>query len=65
MNKQLQKNVAKKVGISPAFISMIMSGQRRPSWNKAKKLAEATGTKVDLWMEGSPDEIRAAVFEVA
>ena len=60
-----QKDIIKATGIHQATISNIMNGRRRPSWSMAKKLAEATGTDVSIWMEGSPEEIRSAVFKAA
>lgn len=56
-----QKEIAQKANLTDAFISMVFSGTRRPSWTTAKKLAEVTGTTPALWMEGSPDQIRQAI----
>lgn len=56
-----QMDLADKAGISDGYLSLIISGLRRPSWHNAKALAKATGTTPELWLEGSPDEIRAAV----
>lgn len=58
-----QKDLVEATGIHQATISNILTGHRRPSWGNAKKLAAATGTDVALWMEGTPEQIRAAVFE--
>ena len=65
MIKDNQKSIAKKSEVTPSFLSQILSGNKRPSWKTAKRLAEATNTEPALWMEGTPDEIRAAVFEAA
>ena len=56
-----QKYLASKVGLSESHISQILGGTRRPSWKKAKKLAEATGTTPELWLDGKPAEIRRAI----
>ena len=46
-----QVELAKKAGITEGMVSFILSGERRPSWDVAKKLAKATGTDPYLWME--------------
>ncbi len=56
--------IAKKAGISDAYISMILSGKRRPSWQNAKKLAKITHTKTELWMEGDSDRIKEVLDAV-
>lgn len=58
-----QSEIAKKAKISPAMLSMILSGKKRPSWVTAKKLATATGTDPVLWIDGSSNQIREAVVE--
>lgn len=60
MEKMTQAAVAREAGISEGFLSQILSGVRRPRWEKAKKLAKATETTPDLWLEGAPAEIREA-----
>ena len=59
-----QDEAAKKAGISQGFVSLILTGQRRPDWELAKALAELTKTDVALWMEGDEtakrDALRAA-----
>jgi len=57
-----QTNIAHKAGVSPCFISMCLSGKKRPSWRTAKKIALATQTDPVVWLEGSPDEIRSAIL---
>ena len=57
---QTQADVARQAGISEGFLSQILSGTRRPRWKKAKRLAKATETTPDLWLEGAPAEIREA-----
>jgi len=58
MERGKQKIIAKAVGISDAFLSQILSGMRRPGWETAKKLAEATGVPEKIWLDGTPEEIR-------
>ncbi len=61
MIKLNQKTIAKKAGISEPFVSQIVNGKKRPTWTKAKKLADATTTNPELWLEGTPDQIRDAI----
>jgi transcriptional regulator with XRE-family HTH domain len=58
MKRGIQTILSKKSGISEAYISLILSGQRRPSWNNAKKLAQTTNTKPELWLDGEPEKIK-------
>ena len=58
-----QVELAKKAGITEGMMSFILNGERRPSWDIAKKLAEATGTDPYLWMENNTDELKKAVKE--
>jgi len=53
-------NTAKEIGISQGFFSNILAGRRRPHYRVGKDIARITGTSVDLWMEGSPEEIQKA-----
>lgn len=53
-----QSQIAELAKVSPGAISNILNGRRRPSWTMAKRLAGATGTTPELWLDGSPDEIR-------
>jgi transcriptional regulator with XRE-family HTH domain len=59
--KGSQTQLAAIVGVTPAAISRFKSGQIRPSYAVAKRLAEATGSTVGLWMEGTPKEIAAVL----
>jgi len=47
--------------LSVSFISQIINRKRSPGWETAKKLAEATGTKPVLWLEGTAGEVEAAL----
>lgn len=55
--------IAKQSGISQGFLSNIIAERRRPHYKTAKRLAEATGTTPELWLEGSEDEMRSVVQE--
>jgi len=60
-----QKDIAEKVGISKSYISQLLSGDRRPAWKMAKRLANCTCTSIELWMEGSPEQIKSAISEAS
>ena len=59
MRKQIE--IAKTAKVSQGALSNIMNGRRRPSWPASKRLAAATGTAPEIWLEGTPEEIRAAI----
>ena len=62
MNSKLtQKQLAKAIGKSQQFISLVLSGKRRPHYKTAIALERFTGISQKMWLEGSPDEIRAAI----
>ena len=46
-----QADIYKATNISRSSISRILSGDRAPSWEMAKKLEKATGVKILYWME--------------
>lgn len=56
-----QTKIAKKAGITSAYLSEIIHNKKRPSWPTSKRLAEVTCTDPVLWLEGTTDEIRAAL----
>lgn len=56
-----QTYIAQISGLHVSTISNIINGVRRPSWRSAKILAKATQTDPELWLEGSSEEIRAAL----
>ena len=58
-----QTQLAKKIGTTQGYISLIISGKRNPSWLLAKKIAEITGTDPSEWME--PEKDRAKLLEAA
>ena len=61
MKHGIQKKIAKKSSISPAFLSEIINNKKRPSWTTAKRLAEVTSTPPELWLDGDTASIRAAL----
>jgi transcriptional regulator with XRE-family HTH domain len=42
------KDIAKKAGITPVYLSQIIMGYRKPSPNVAKKIANSCENKVSL-----------------
>jgi len=63
MMKQIE--IANAAGVSAAFLSNLIATRKRPSWKRAKQLAEITGTDPVLWLEGSADDIRAALSKTS
>jgi len=61
MKNTTQREMAEKAGITEAFLSYIVNGKRRPSWKVAKNLALVTGTKPELWLDGSPEVIKRTI----
>ncbi len=61
MNKLTQINIAKRLKVSPSFVSQLINNKKRPSWERAKEIAKITNTKPILWLEGSSDEIKSAL----
>ena len=64
MKHGTQKIIAEKAGLSPQFVSNILNGLRRPSWENACRLAEATGTTPEVWMSEDAELMRAAAAEI-
>ena len=60
-----QAQTAKKLKISEAYLSLLLSGNRRPSWTIAKRLAKFFGTTEKIWMDGTPRQIKYAIKTVA
>ena len=62
----IQSQIARRAGYTRAYVSQILSGTRRvKDWNTAKRFARATNTWPQLWLEGSPAEIKRAVIKAA
>jgi transcriptional regulator with XRE-family HTH domain len=60
-----QTQIARKTGLSQAFISMIFNGKKKVTyWPTAKKLAKATNTNPILWVEGSSEYIKKVVLSL-
>lgn len=53
-----QTELSKRAKISNPYLSQIIMRHRRPSWDVAKRLAEAAGTSPILWLEGTTEQIR-------
>ncbi len=58
-----QSQIAMDAGISRSMLSQILGGQRKAGWRTAKRLAAVTDTDPVLWLEGSPGEIKTAIFQ--
>jgi len=43
--------LADKVGVAHPYIWMILAGERRPSWDMAKKLETASNIPASEWMD--------------
>ncbi|WP_027360144.1 helix-turn-helix domain-containing protein [Desulforegula conservatrix] len=61
MKHGYQTQIAKKAGVSDAFISFFFKGKKIPSWKTAKKLGAATDTDPILWAEGRFEEIKTVL----
>ncbi len=61
MKRGIQAKIAKKVGISDAYLSALINRKKFPSRTRAKELAEATGTDPILWLYGTKEEIKQAL----
>ena len=55
------QKIATQANISRTYLSMILSGVRRPTYEIARRLARATDTDAVLWLSGMPGELRQAV----
>lgn len=53
--------IALKADLSRSFLCEIFKGKKSPSWPAAKRLAAVTDTDPVLWLEGTPEDIRAAI----
>jgi len=53
-----QSYIAKRLGVSRAFINYLVNGSKRPNWKRAKELSKITGSKPELWLEGTPEQIK-------
>lgn len=53
-----QAYLAKSLKVSPAYINYLVNGVKRPNWKRAKQLSQLTGSTPELWLEGTPEEIK-------
>jgi|APFre7841882793_1041355.scaffolds.fasta_scaffold03529_3 transcriptional regulator with XRE-family HTH domain len=64
MKKIRQYQISKKAKISPSMLSEIINKKAKPSWNTAKRLAEATGSDPVDWMESPPETLRQIIQRI-
>jgi plasmid maintenance system antidote protein VapI len=53
-----QNQIASMVGRTQQWVSLILTGRRRPSWAMAKKLSDNFGHSPAWWMEADIAKIR-------
>ena len=63
MKRGTQRKLARAVGKAESFLSMVLSGERRVSWENAKLISEVTGSPVDIWMDQDIGKMREALSE--
>ena len=63
MKRGTQKKLAEKIGLTDQAVSMILSGDRRVSWESAELISEVTGSPVDIWMNKDLEKMREALSE--
>jgi len=61
MKRGLQTKLARKTGLSDAYISQLLNGYRTVSANAAQRLADATNSNPLVWLYGTSDEKRNAI----
>lgn len=54
--------IADKTGVSRQFLSRVLSGARRPSYEVSVRLAKATGTSPLLWLGGTRPDMAQAII---
>jgi hypothetical protein len=59
-----RKQIARRADISPDFFSHILHGRRPCPKAVALRLETVTGISKEIWVWGSPEQIRAAVHKV-
>jgi plasmid maintenance system antidote protein VapI len=63
--KLKQKNISRILGVSDAFVSMILNGKRDISWPLAARLSEMfPGKTTQQWKEATPDDLRRAFAQL-
>ena len=64
MKHGAQKIISQRTGFSKGYVSRVINGKTTlDSWSAAKKFAAATNTTPYLWLEGTPEEIQAAISD--
>jgi transcriptional regulator with XRE-family HTH domain len=59
--KMNQKQFAKLTGLSKSFVSMWLSGARKPGYQTSKALSEQFGLPIEFFAESDPESIRLFV----
>ena len=65
MKHGMQLKVAELAGITPAFLSQILKGKRRPLWDRAKDMGKRIDVDPIVLVDGDLPEIEKALDEVA
>jgi plasmid maintenance system antidote protein VapI len=65
MKRMTFTKIAKKIDVSPQYVSQLVNCTKRPNWKRAKQIAEITGTTPQLWLDGTSEQIRSALNEMA
>jgi len=60
----IQRKISIMTGISEGYVSCIVNGIKQPSWQVAKKIAVVTFTDPVLWLDGTPEQKRAALDDL-
>jgi len=53
--------ISSQTGVSLQYVQQCGKTRKRPNWKRAKQFAAVTGTTPELWLEGTPEQIRAAL----
>ena len=61
MKHGTQKQLAQAINVTPAAIGQFIKTKARPSWSTAKKLASVTGANPAIFLDGSKEQIIAAI----
>jgi len=56
---------AATIGITQSYYSKLINAKSRPSYRTAKRLEAAIGVPLRIWMEGTAEEIQAALADAA
>ena len=59
-----QKDFANITGLSEGFISLWLSGQRKPGYRTARALSEQFSLPIEFFAEGGPGQIREFVDRI-